>query len=298
MEIRYTELRSNGRTISGTAMNYGEIARLPFGAERFEPGAFGNIEDVILNVQHDRKKPLARFPDGGLEILDSQDSLKISAKIANTQDGNDALELVNRKILRGMSIEFDQVEDRFEDGIRVIHKARLAGIGIVDRPAYEGTTVEVRRRQGRLRGKIPYKKKLACRCKKDCTHAQFQADSLKEAAEGNSEILAIHGNYANAIGSKSKGTLQLKNTRDALEISVDVPDNEIGRLLKSQSESVSLLARPVWDETESTFTVVNGTSLIEKASVRAILIGATDASQGWPVLAYELFRREKPKVWL
>ena len=58
MERRFFEFREmpneNDRVIEGVALRYGEVAVLPFGRESFEPGAFGDIGDVILNVQHDR----------------------------------------------------------------------------------------------------------------------------------------------------------------------------------------------------------------------------------------------------
>ena len=39
-ERRYTELRQEGRRLSGVAIRYGEIGQSPFGPERFEAGAF------------------------------------------------------------------------------------------------------------------------------------------------------------------------------------------------------------------------------------------------------------------
>ena len=72
----------------------------------------------------------------------------------NTTAGNDALELVKNKVLRGFSVEFIPLEwheetDRDEAGltrktIRVIEKAKLKNIGLVDRPAYKGATVNPR----------------------------------------------------------------------------------------------------------------------------------------------------------
>ena len=60
LQRRFVEFRYDGdRTISGVAMRYGDVAKLPWGdKERFEPGAFGNVgsKDVILNFQHDRKR--------------------------------------------------------------------------------------------------------------------------------------------------------------------------------------------------------------------------------------------------
>ena len=40
-EFRFCELRSEGRTLAGRAVVYGDIARVGSGGERFLPGAFG-----------------------------------------------------------------------------------------------------------------------------------------------------------------------------------------------------------------------------------------------------------------
>ena len=56
-EFRFCELRREGRVLEGTAISYGDVARVGARAERFLPGAFGGDVgglDVLLNVQHDR----------------------------------------------------------------------------------------------------------------------------------------------------------------------------------------------------------------------------------------------------
>lgn len=299
MEYRWAEFRRKGRTIAGVAMPYGDVATLPFGRETVLPGAF-DYEDVILDVMHDRRKPLARFPGAGLTILDDAVSLRISADIPDTRDGNDALTLVDRGILRGLSVEFAALRERQDGDLRVIESAHLAAIGLADRPAYTGTTVEVRRRIGRLSGRVPYNRKLACACKRGCKTAEFKKGSLKQVAEGEGEILAIKGEFKDAIGSKKQGTLRLTDTDEGLEIAMDVPDSTAGADLATISGDVRLLGRPVWDETTSEFEVVNGNAVITKADVRAILVGASDADQGWEPLVYSAAARpqRRARVWL
>ena len=145
VEVRYiSELRFDGeRTITGTAMRYGDTAELPWGdRERFEPGAFGDVEraDVVLNVQHQRGSAVARTGGGGMTLTDGPSELRMSAILANTADAKDAIEKVRSKILRGLSVEFVPVDwKKVREGnadVMVIQKAELRGIGIVDRPAY------------------------------------------------------------------------------------------------------------------------------------------------------------------
>ena len=139
------EYRGEGRVVTGTAMRYGDVARLPFGAERFEPGAFGEIRaaDVILNVQHDRGRPVART-GGGLNLDDDLARLAIHAELPETREADDALANVKAKILRGFSIEFKAVRERMAGNVRIIERARLTGIALVDRPAYMESAVSAR----------------------------------------------------------------------------------------------------------------------------------------------------------
>ena len=150
VQRRYCEFRFDGnRTISGIAMRYGDVAKLPWGEkERFEPGAFGDISsaDVLLNKQHQRSIPLARTGGGGLSFSDSSTELNITADLPETRDADDVIELVKKRILRGFSIEFlpkDYVIDR-EKEIVVVKKAKLLAVAIVDRPAYNQSTVNPR----------------------------------------------------------------------------------------------------------------------------------------------------------
>ena len=85
MEIRFAEIRHEGRTLSGVAMRYGSIAKLPWGPERFAPAAFGDVKaaDVILNFQHDRSRPLARTGGGGLLLTDTPEALRSCFKNPN-----------------------------------------------------------------------------------------------------------------------------------------------------------------------------------------------------------------------
>ena len=296
MERRYCDLRQEGRKLSGIAMPYGQIS--PTFKEKFVPGSFRFAPDgVILNAMHDRRKPLARYPGGGLELVDTPEALSIRADLPETTDANDTLALVQRGILAGLSIEFDALEERTESGIRVVTKALLGGIGVVDRAAYSGTTVEARRRIGRIRATVPYKKRLDCRCKKDCDAVNFQPLSFADAInDADREILAIRSRYADSIGSKKAGTLRFTETDDGLQVTVDIPDTAAGTDLLKQADSVPLLARPVWDEATSQHTVKDGVSTVTKADIRAILIGPTDADQGWPkVLINGRLQTPKPR---
>ena len=148
VERRYVELRadSEGRVLRGVAVDYGDVARLPFGRERIEAGAFAPIGDVILNASHDRSTPLARTAGAGLDLADSAERLAFAATLPETRAADDVLALVRTGVMRGASIEMRVTAERIEAGVRVIERAALTGIGIVDTPAYPASEVEARRK--------------------------------------------------------------------------------------------------------------------------------------------------------
>lgn len=158
MEYRFLECRADGRAITGAALNYGDIAKLPFGRETFDPGAFGDVAalDVIANVQHERTRPIARTGGGGLVLTDSPEKLAIRADLPKTRDADDALELVRTGVLRGWSVEFNPLRRSQEGDLRRIHRADLSGLGLVDRPAYTQSVAEVRQDGEGLAGSFMY----------------------------------------------------------------------------------------------------------------------------------------------
>ena len=53
-----------------------------------------------------------------------------------TRDGEDTAALVRRGVLRGFSVEFSVIEARFEADLRIVERATVRGLALVDRPAY------------------------------------------------------------------------------------------------------------------------------------------------------------------
>lgn len=137
--------------IEGVAIKYGDTASVRgMFSERIESGAFGKIGDVVLNVQHDRARPIARTDGGGLELTDSADKLRVVAKPVATREGKDALLMVEHRVLRGFSVEFVAEDDAYDGALRIVKRARLLGIGLVDRPAYGDSVAKVAQRMAAL----------------------------------------------------------------------------------------------------------------------------------------------------
>ena len=139
-EFRFCEVRPEGRVLSGQGIVYGDVARVGTRSERFLPGAL----DVLLNVQHDRGRVLARTGGGGLVLTDTATALEVRAELPETAEASDTLTLVERGVLRGFSLEFQALRERMEGPTRVIISARLAGLAVVDRPAYKASSVTTR----------------------------------------------------------------------------------------------------------------------------------------------------------
>ena len=147
LERRFADgVAVDGRTLSGVAMRYGSEGRTPTGRrERFAPGAFGDVStaDVVLNVHHERSRPIARTGET-LTLTDDGEELRMSATPPNTRDAKDAIALVQAGVLRGLSVEFRSLRERVIGGVRVIERAKLVAIGLVDTPAYDASTVAAR----------------------------------------------------------------------------------------------------------------------------------------------------------
>ena len=253
-EFRAFVFRQDGRRLQGTAIRYGDVARTPLGPERFERGAFGDVQavDAILNIQHDRRKPLVRTDGGGLTLTDSATALTIRAELPNTQESNDALELVRMRVLRGLSIEFEALRERVENGIRVISRAALIGIGLVDRPAYRDSLVEIRQDGLGLSGAFMYDVDtiIADRADPDAHSGAWTGfseplgvlspETLEVRQDGSvrkrrvaprafrfaledqtREISLVLGGYDKPLASRLGGTLRLEDTQTALRFRTD-----------------------------------------------------------------------------
>ena len=308
LERRYAELRADGRRLSGVAIRYGDTATLPWGEERIAAAAFAPIGDVILNASHDRSSPLARTGGGGLELVDTAESLTIRAELPATRAADDVLELVRRGVMRGLSVEFRAVAERMEGGARVIERARLSGIGVVDTPAYPESEVEARRRGARrtwVRGGILYGVEAHCECLTgDCSRVLFRPKALGPAEGG--DVLALTGRASEAVGSSRAGTLTLRNTDDALEWDLDRAgrDTAAGQTLRDLAQAkVPVYARPLLDDDASTFTEAGKVRTYSKAVVRALLLkpiaGDPSLRDGWrPITIDGETVKRRRRVWL
>ena len=151
LEYRFQvfEVRQEGdrAIIEGAAMPYNTKADIAgVFSETIEPGAFaGRMNDVVVNYMHQREAPIARTGGGGLTLTDSTERLTARVEIPSYRE--DIIDQVQRKILRGFSVEmFVKDEDWPAPDERVVKQAQLAGLALVDTPAYGEATLSIAQR--------------------------------------------------------------------------------------------------------------------------------------------------------
>lgn len=293
-ERRYSQFRASGNVLAGTAIKYGDVAVTSMGRERFRAGCFKPIGDVILNYMHLRTEPICRNgPNGNLQLIDTEQSLEVRAELNPDFDGK-ILDRVRTQTLRGLSVEFIPVEESIEENIRVISKANLVGIGLVDKPAYPKSVVQLR--ASGFRSRVPYGKSLGCECVSgDCTHAVLSGESfidIDEIIAGKSErdVTAVVGDYKDTVGSLKQGTLRLEQTDDGLDIEIPrLPATQAVNDLIEMAAGATLLARPYFKQTEQsksesvieTDDEGNKVLRVKGANLKSIVLGFSDRDDGW-----------------
>ena len=250
-EKRYCELRAEGRILSGVGITYGDVAVLPFGRERFQAGAFPGVEnsDVLLNAGHDRARPLARSGGGGLVLTDTAKALSIKADLAPTRESDDVLTLIRSGVLRGISLEFIARSERREGNVRIVERAELRGLAVVDRPAYGGSLVsareEVRQRGRGLAGAFDYNTPQVIRDRGRRRKQTIRPGAFRFAIQDETrEINLLLGrNYDQPLASKQAGTLILVDNPERLEFFVDeLPDTSYVRDFRAGLSSGAFVA--------------------------------------------------------
>lgn len=276
-------------------MVYGAVA--PGYRERFEPGGLVDMADPFaLVMQHDTSLVIATTADV-LTVADSPAAFEARAEL---DPDSAALTLVRSGALTGMSVGFvAHRERRDERGLRVVERYSYDHLGLVDRPGYPEATVEVRarwnaaQRVARYRSSVPTGRRMRCECSgPDVSFAEFTADAFRsalgEASASGADITACFGSYENVIASTSKGTLRLGVAGGgALTVDVDIPDTALGHRLLDAEHDAGTVARPFVDDpdgTRSEIVEADGETVRRwrKPRLRAVVLTATDAREGWP----------------
>ena len=145
--IRDAEDGTDGRTLYGTVVPYGEVARVDDGLgaydEMFAPGAFTRSlaqrsDKVKLFTQHDR----SRLPIGRLVDYDEHDrGLDAAFFIPEHTAGDDVLSLVREGVVDSFSVGFRGIKDHDDNGVKVRTEAAIGEVSVVHSPAYAGAAL-------------------------------------------------------------------------------------------------------------------------------------------------------------
>ena len=269
------EFRFSGRTLTGPAVRYNERAQDR--NEMFKAGAFSPLGDVDLNLQHDGERIVATTRDGSLRLHDTAEALHVEADL---RADSAELRLVQRRALRGLSVEFRAIEEQNRGGLRVLTRADLPAVGLVDEGSYR-TGVELRQFENAwLTAIVPTRSALSCECSgPSCDSVFFEPDSF--ALDDGGDVLAFGGGGAqNILGSLNRGTLLVETTDDGLRVGLTERGTDTARRITEDARAAPMYVRPILDLDQSEYVEVERLRTFSRASVRAFVVKPTSASTG------------------
>lgn len=176
LRVRESADASESRTIEGTPIVFGvrSVNLTPWSESRevyeiLEPGcidaALLRQSDVVLNLNHSSLVPdvlgRCRFGKGTLSLELAVDHVGCNCELPHTHNADDALELMRRGDITGMSFAFEDDWEDTENGVSyertgevrdgkevwLRHVKRITAlydVAIVTHPAYEQTSVATR----------------------------------------------------------------------------------------------------------------------------------------------------------
>lgn len=309
------EVRAEGRVLSGTVLTYGEVS--PSHRERFLPGALVREGHVWLDLEHDPTRVVA-WEGAGLTFDDTPQALTMRAELPRIPAADLALEGVRDGTRSGLSVEFRATRERREaqTGVRVVEKARLAGVGLVSRPSYPGSRVEARQRtlEG-VSGRVALGERIACQCRDGCDAVNISVDAFDQAlrlVEQDARLLPLFfsGRFDRPLARAGDG-LTVRRVGRQLEIVADgLPDTADARdFLETVGAGGTFQMRPYFPDRSSEIVKEGTTAMVRKADLRGIEIasvaGPTEGIQPLSLGALVdadlddvLGRRNRRRVWL
>ena len=210
------EGQAESRTIEGTPIVFGvrSVNLTPGNDARevyevLEPGCITNEllmrSDVILNLNHSNMVPdvlgRCRNGKGTLSLELRENKVGCRCDLPRTNNANDALELMRRGDITGMSFAFEDDYQDTENGVSyertnemhngkevwLRHVKRITGlydVAIVTHPAYEQTSVGTREQSDRINEAIDAQLKRECDEEaKRKSEEEAKAEAERKAAE-------------------------------------------------------------------------------------------------------------------
>jgi HK97 family phage major capsid protein len=129
------------RTVRGLVVPFGKVGNTSAGPVQFSQSAFGDIapENVILNLEHDRTRPIGRGIEGSAQV--SPAGVSMAFKIANTTAGTDALIEAADGLRSSFSIEAMPDDYTIKGGVMHVSKSTIVGVAQVTNPAFKDAQI-------------------------------------------------------------------------------------------------------------------------------------------------------------
>lgn len=156
IELRTANFSVSEKKITGYAVRWMDNSQLLFGEfiERFDKSAFSdclkNNPDIRFLWEHDHASLLGRTSSNTLVVSDDGIGLRFELLLPDTQLGRDALTMIDRGDIEGVSFGFRAVKDQWDIGqepyVRTVLQAELREISLTSIPAYPTSSVEIAKR--------------------------------------------------------------------------------------------------------------------------------------------------------
>ena len=220
--------------------------------EILEPGCISREllqkSDVILNLNHSNMVPdvLGRYRGTDKDTLTLElrgDGIDCRCDLPKTNNANDALELIRRGDINGMSFAFEDDWEDTENGVSyertndtedgkevwLRHVKKITGlydVAIVTHPAYEQTSVGMREASDRIDAAIEAQIKRECGGKKKAEDgeetdeekaAREQAEREANGGETNAEKEAREAAEREANGGETNAEKEAREQRELEE---------------------------------------------------------------------------------
>lgn len=277
LQVREDENGQQSRVVQGRAIVFGQrsVNLTPWSSTRvvfevLEPGCITqellNRSDVVYNLNHNSNvvNVLGRFRNSEKDTLKLElraDGVYNECDLPNTNNANDALELIKRGDINGQSFAFEDDYEDTENGVSyertnetidgkevwIRHVKRIIGlydVSIVTHPAYEQTTVGTREQSDEIDKAIEAQLK---REQHQETEEEKQAREAKEreanGGETNAEKAEREAREAKEREANGGETNAEKEAREAREL-----EEQEQRFREQQAMRLRYQARRINDD--------------------------------------------------
>ena len=258
MEIRELDIRavdSERRIVSGIAVPYGQTANIGYYQERFAPGSVEMADTVQLYWRHE--EPIGKV----LSSRETKDGFEITARISETDRGNEAYTLVRDGVINKFSVGFQPVEHNVDKDETIVRtKVLLREVSLVPLPAYDGANVlSVREDSGTTNEEVLLELPT------------IQEENEMESNETTTATQDLVNEVRESVETLSREVQVLKSsTTTATVESVDV--RSAGEVLKAIAKNDENTIRAYTGGTTADAVVMNGwvgdlTRIIDEAAV-------------------------------